>query len=120
MNHAIVRAWEPWCKWPMKHVRLRLQAGGYSATLDVRAVSETTDIGWYAMENAIAEAFEGLPFRDRPADEHNPKAGTVSVAYIELANIAGDRKVVEDTDLREEEWLKDLVVGIEIVNEQKA
>lgn len=107
---------EPWHGWPVKHVRLRLRAGAFETTLDVRAVSDTMEIGWYAMENAIAEAFEDLPCRDRPADEHNPKAGTVSVACVELTNAAGDRKIVEDTDLRREEWLKDLVVAAEIVN----
>lgn len=108
---------KPWHKLPTKHVRLRLQAADYSKTIDVRSVSDTMEGGWYAMENAIAEAFEDLPCRDRPADEHNPKAGTVSVAYIELTNAVGDRKIVEDTDLRREEWLKDFVVAAEIVNQ---
>lgn len=105
--------------WPTKHVRLRLQAGSYSATLDVQAVSDTTEIGWYAMENAIAQAFEDLPCRDVPADPFYPDAGTLRMASVELVNAAGDRKIVEDTDLRHEEWLKDLVAGIEIVNPQE-
>lgn len=106
---------EPWRKWPTKHVRLRLQAGGYSAMLDVQAVSDTMEVGWYVIENAIAEAFDYLPCRDRPADEHNPTAGTVRVAYVELTNTAGERRTFEDTDLRREEWLKDLVTAAEIL-----
>lgn len=107
---------KPWHKWPTKHVRLRLQVSGYSKTLDVYAVSDTMEIGWYAMENAITEAFEQLPSRDIPADEHDPKAGTLPMAFVELTDVDGNRRVVEDTDLRGEEWLKDLVTGIEIVN----
>lgn len=104
-----------WLTWPVKHIRLRLRVGEHQKTLDVSIVSDAAELGFYAMENAIAEAFEALPCRDRPADEHNPKAGTVSVACVELTNAAGDRKIVEDTDLRHEEWLKDLITTAEIV-----
>ncbi len=102
--------------WPTKHVRLRLEFGNHGKTLDVRAVSDTMEIGWYAMENAIAEAYEGLPSRDVPADPDDPALGTVRMAFVELTDADGNRRIVEDTDLRGEEWLKDLVAGIEIVN----
>lgn len=101
--------------WPTKYARLRLQAGGYSATLEVHAVSDTMEIGWYAMENAIGEAYIHLPCRDVPADPDDPNAGTERMAFIELTDTEGNRRIVEDTDLRGEEWLKDLVVSVEII-----
>ncbi len=107
-----------WQNWSVKYVRLRLQVGGHSKMLDVRAVSDTMEIGWYAMENAIAEAYEDLPSRDVPADPDDPALGTVRMAFVELTDADGKQRIVEDTDLRREEWLEDLVVAAETVNQE--
>lgn len=115
MSFAIVRA-KPWHTWPVKHVRLRLRVGDFEKTLDVQIISDAAEMGWYAMENAIGEAYQHLPSRDVPADLDDPTAGTERMAFVELTDADGNRRIVEDTDLRGEEWLKDLVVGIEIVN----
>ena len=110
---------KPWHGWPVQHMRLRLQVCGYCKTLDVSIVSDAAELGFNAMENAIGEAYQHLPSRDVPADPDNPSAGTERMAFVELTDADSNRRIVEDTDLRGEEWLKDLVAGIEIVNQQE-
>ena len=111
---------KPWHTWPVKHVRLRLQIDGFQKTLDVSIVSDAAEPGFYAMENAIGEAYQHLPSRDVPADPDDPALGTVRMAFVELIDAEGNRRIVEDADLRGEEWLKDLVAGIEIVSHEEA
>lgn len=118
MRAAIIYP-KPWQSWPVKHVRLRLRVGDHQTTIDVEIVSDAAEMGFHAMENAIGEAYQHLPSRDVPADSHDPAAGTERMAFVELTDVGGNRRIVEDTDMRGEEWLKDLVVGIEIVNQQE-
>ena len=106
-------------RWPVKHVRLRLQIDDYQKNLDVSIVSDTAEMGFHAMENAIGEAYQHLPSRDVPADPDNPSAGTERMAFVELTDADSNRRIVEDADLRGEEWLKDLVAGIEIVSHEE-
>jgi len=110
---------KPWHKWPTKHVRLRLRVGDHQTTIDVEIVSDAAELGFNAMENAIGEAYQHLPSRDVPADPDDPALGTVRMAFAELTDVDGNQRIVEDTDLRGEEWLKDLVAGIEIINQQE-
>lgn len=107
---------KPWHTWPVQHVRLRLQSGSYQKALDVQIVSDAAELGFYAMENAIGEAYQHLPSRDVPADPDDATAGTERMAFVELNDAEGNRRIVEDTDLRGEEWLKEFVVAAEIVN----
>lgn len=111
---------QQWQTWPIRRVRLRLQAGEYQKLIDVSIVSDAAEIGWYAMENGIGEAYQHLPSRNVPADPDDPTAGTERMAFVELTDADGNRRIVEDTDLRGEEWLKDLVAGIEIVSHEEA
>ena len=120
MPRAIIYP-QQWQKtWPVKHVRLRLQVGSFQKTLDVSIASDAAELGWYAMENAIGEAHQHLPSRDVPADPDNPASGTERMAFVELTDAEGNRRIVEDTDLRGEEWLKDFVTGIEIISPKEA
>jgi hypothetical protein len=96
--------YDPNIHWAKQRVRVTL------GQWDYRTVIETTVggncKGFEIFDSAVCNAWESLLTRKIFEDEY---------AYVELTRANGDTLLCEDDMLDGEDWLKELVIGIEIV-----
>lgn len=72
--------------------------------------------GFTNLEAAVGQLYE----KPEVVQERNTRnEGGFAVLYVVLTNDKGDMLEIEDEDDRQEEWLKDLVVGLRIVGQEE-
>jgi hypothetical protein len=101
--------YDPNLRWAKQHVRLTLKQRDYTATLDTTVHGNCR--GFEIFESAIGNAFEELPTRTRSG---------VTLPYVVLAGEEGESLECEDDEDRREDWLGEMVVAIEIIEQVPA
>jgi hypothetical protein len=101
--------YDPNLRWAKQRVRLTLKQWDYTATL-ITTVHGNCH-GFEIFESAISNALEELPTRTRSG---------VTLPYVVLAGEEGESLECEDDEDRREDWLGEMVVAIEIIEQEPA
>jgi hypothetical protein len=97
-------AYDPNIRWARQRVRLTLKQWDYATTLETTVCGNCQ--GFEIFDSAISNAWEALPTRG------------ADIAYVALARADGDTLECADDEMRGDDWLKEMVVGIEIVGQE--
>lgn len=102
-----LKNYDPNIAWAKQLVRVTLMQWDYRAT--VETVVGGNCQGFEIFECAIGNAYDGLPTRKYDGDEY---------PHVVLTRADGDTLECEDEELTGEDWLKRMVVGIEIIGQE--
>ena len=103
----MITTYDPNIRWAEQRVRITLKQWDYTATLETTVGGNCQ--GFEIFECAISNAWEELPIREKCGDDY---------AYVTMTRSNGDALECEDDELNGEDWLKQMVVGIEIVAQE--
>lgn len=103
----MLSSYDPNITWAEHRVRVTLMQWGYKAVLETTVKGNCK--GFEIFDSAIDGVYSELPKRDftRLGDE---------VAYVILSKNEYDKLEIEDEMLDYEDWVKEMVVAIEIIS----
>ena len=100
-------AYDPSVQWAKQRVRLTLKQWAFTAVLETTVAGNCQ--GFTILESAVCNAWEQLPTR---------RHGEFEYAFVTLTRADGETLECEDDELGEEDWLKSMVIGVEIIAQE--
>lgn len=100
----MINEYNPNIRWGKQRVEVTLMQWGYSKKFTVDIGGNCT--GFDVLESAAGRIYDALPKKDYGEDE---------VAFVVLDRPDGDTLECTDDESRDEDWLKDMIVSLQIV-----
>lgn len=103
-----LQQYDPNIRWAKQTVKITLMQWGYKAELTATVGGNCQ--GFDIFESAISNAYDGLPFTE---NRHG------RFARLEMLDAEGNSLECEDDEEKFEEWLKDMIIAMEIIDQQE-